>query len=158
MIFGKSDKENPSMAKKKKETETTEPVIFDDFVGPLGAKPIETEPEKKFPPAETLFIPVRCPRCQSENREKFTGTARVVNTGGKSPITNLPYNVVKFRNCLCADCGQKLSVKSYEWSKEREAEVEAINFKLREDAGIPQPGEEESLPREGSNAWDQTDG
>lgn len=67
---------------------------------------------------EAVFVPVACPSCGSQKRTKFTGNARRVETSGKCPFTGLRYNVVVFRNCRCKDCGQALSVKSFEWDDE----------------------------------------
>jgi DNA-directed RNA polymerase subunit N (RpoN/RPB10) len=65
--------------------------------------------------AEVIWSPVRCPSCGSEQRQKFTGNPRRVETGGRSPISGETYNVVMFRKTKCKDCGQPISAKSYEW-------------------------------------------
>lgn len=66
---------------------------------------------------EAVFVPVRCPACGSQKREKFTGSIRRVETCGVSPVTGERYNVVLFRStrCKAKGCGQPIAVKSYEW-------------------------------------------
>jgi len=77
--------------------------------------------------ALAIWIPVRCPSCQSEQREKFTGNARRVETSGRSPITGERYNVVVFRWTSCRDCGQSISAKSYEWDAELDDDNQRSN-------------------------------
>jgi len=64
---------------------------------------------------ESPFVPVGCPKCGSQNRERFTGNVRRVETGGNCPLTGRRYNVVLFRNTRCLDCRQAITAKSYEW-------------------------------------------
>lgn len=59
--------------------------------------------------------PSQCPKCFSTNRGRYYGQIREVKTEGEK--NGVIYNVVRFRRCACADCGQIRVEKSYYYEK-----------------------------------------
>lgn len=59
--------------------------------------------------------PARCPTCGSTDREPYKGTPDVHEVGGTDVATGKPFNRIVFRNTKCANCGQALRVREYQY-------------------------------------------
>lgn len=95
----------------------------------MDAELMQSDPVKDFAPAKKIGRPKGsktrsqtieatvgyCPKCHSTRRGRYYGQYRIIKTSGEK--NGVPYNVVKFRRCACADCGQVRVEKSYHYEK-----------------------------------------